>query len=73
MIDITPYQHKLTWLQEWIELRIDKRILFVIIQHMYETTGQLMYIHHSEPAGWDFEVYCAYRQQQEANVNFITN
>lgn len=72
MIDITPYQQKLTWLQEWIELRIEKRILFVLVEH-FKQKGSRLGIHHSEPTGWEFEVFCAYKQQQEANIKYVTN
>lgn len=73
MIDIAPYQQKLTWLQEWIELRINKWLLFWLIMETYKGTGNLISIHHEDPAGWDFETFCSYKQQQEANIKYVTN
>jgi hypothetical protein len=73
MIDITPYQQKLTWLQEWIELRIDKWVVFWIIREWYERTGNLMRFHPDDDMTYSFESYCDYKQQQEANIKYVAN
>lgn len=92
MIDITPYQQKLTWLQEWISDRIDGRIsppMWVSlgeiasfehsiedILQIYEQCGFLFYtakdVIENPIIPISFESYCEYRQQQEANIKYVT-
>lgn len=61
MIDITPYEQRLTWLKEWIDIRVNSWLLRDIVR-LFEETGMLISIHRNDPAGWSFEEYYKYKQ-----------
>lgn len=66
MINIAPYQERLIWLKEWINIKVNAWMLISIID-LYKEEGHLMYYHKDELAGFTFEKYCKLKEANYGN------
>lgn len=62
MIDITPYQERLQWLQEWMHYKIESNMKSRTLIRVWKLTGMMYYSRPHTRIFLSFEEYCAYKK-----------